>query len=159
MKNKGTSFGEIMIVFLIISVALIVFLRITSDYLKSLIFVKEFFVLNSLLQSKYQLLIAYRNKALERPFGVETIEPAIWPNFPNNFCINFNTSTRKIEVNSASFCEFKLINGQKLNYATYTISSTSSNDYYIFSISAYDRFRRISSEIKNIYITRWHPAF
>jgi len=159
MKSKGTSFGEIMIVFLIISVALIVFLKITSDYLKSLVFVKEFFILNSLLQSKYQLLIAYRNKALERPFGVETVEPAIWPNFTNNFCIDFNTSTGKINVNSGSNCEFKLINGLRLNYATYTINSTSFNDYYIFSISAYDRLRRISSEIENIYITRWHPAF
>ncbi|MDT7868454.1 MAG: hypothetical protein RQ894_01380 [Candidatus Pacebacteria bacterium] len=159
MKSKGTSFGEIMIVFLIISVALIVFLKITSDYLKSLVFVKEFFILNSLLQSKYQLLIAYRNKALERPFGVETVEPAIWPNFTNNFCIDFNISTGKINVNSGSNCEFKLINGLRLNYATYTINSTSFNDYYIFSISAYDRLRGISSEIKNIYITKWHPAF
>jgi hypothetical protein len=159
MKNKGTSFGEIMIVFLIISVALIVFLRITSDYLKSLVFVKEFFILNSLLQSKYQLLIAYRNKALERPFGGETIQTAVWPSFPNNFCIDFDASTGKINVNSASTCEFKLINGLRLNYAKYTISSAPFNDYYIFSIRAYDRLRRISSEIENIYITKWHPAF
>jgi hypothetical protein len=159
MKSKGTSFGEIMIVFLIISVALIVFLKITSDYLKSLVFVKEFFILNSILQSKHQLLIAYRNKALERPFGGETVQTADWPNFPDNFCIDFNTSTGKINVNSSLSCEFNLINGISLNYATYTITSTSSNDYYIFYIRAYDRLRGISSEIKNIYITKWHPAF
>jgi len=159
MKNKGTSFGEIMIVFLIISVALIVFLRITSDYLKSLVFVKDFFILNSLLQSKHQLLIAYRNKALEEPFMVETIAPAQWPIFPSNFCILFNTSTKKIDITSSSNCSFTFIDGTSLRNVTYTISAYSDPDYYIFDIKAYDRLRGINSEINRLYITKWHPSF
>lgn len=165
-KNKGTTFGEMMIVFLIIATALIIFLRITSDYIRTLVFAKEMFIMESLLQEKYQMLIAYRNKLLEQ--GYQQGGGLLQTNFSfnsGNFCIDFNTSTKKIDLKSCSGEEAKFING-KIVPIKYWIFISATNDYVSSTIYASNPKILISIIPKKTleltlwgFITPWHPSF
>lgn len=156
-KNRGTSFGELMIVFLIISVGLIIFLKISSDYIKSLVFAKDFFVLNSLLHEKYQFLIAYRNKILEREFLGETISIVPMPSF-NFRCIDFNTSTGYFVTSSPpDNCQVRLISGKNLplGYAI-VVQSLNDSSYQIQINGSISKWHLITT-LEGI-LTPWHPA-
>lgn len=155
-KNRGTSFGELMIVFLIISVGLIIFLKISSDYIKSLVFAKDLFVLNSLLHEKYQFLIAYRNKSLEREFLGETISIVPMPSF-NFRCIDFNTSTGNFDVSNSSNCQVRLISGKNLPLGYAIVVQPLNDSSYQIQITGSIRKWHLTTTLEGI-LTPWHPA-
>ena len=149
--KKGTTFGELMIVLLIVSASLIIFLRLSVDYLRSLVFARELFILNNILYSKYQFLIAYRNKALESPFSPTGIS-SVMPSFNFN-CINFSNGTF---LTSSGQCRETVGNLG----ITYRISnSTLSNNTGIKVVidgSLLSTLGRISASLSGI-LTPWHP--
>lgn len=163
-KDKGTTFGELMIVFLIISVALIIFLRIASDYIRSLVFAKEMFIMESLLQEKYQMLIAYRNKLLERDYGPEGLTQVSFNFSTGNYKIEFNTTTEKINLTpSTSDQTFKFITGKETNFK-YLINLQNNGNYVSSTIYIYSpKIRQNLLSPLKLYlqgiITPWHPAF
>jgi Tfp pilus assembly protein PilV len=150
--KKGTSFAEIMIALLIISVALIIFLKITADYIRTLVFAKEMFVLNSVLQEKHQLVIAYRNKLLEkeRPESVFITS--------GNICIEFNTSTSKISTSTPSLsCSYIFLNGRRvpINYIVNISLPTASSARVLTRASTTIPFQ-LEVELEG-FLTKWHP--
>lgn len=124
--KKGTSFPEIMIVLLVISTALLIFLKIAADYTRSLVFAKEMFALSSILHEKYQFLIAYRNKSLEDSSSLSLY---------NYFCLDFDTSTSRIILSPSSSCRHKFLNNKDSNL-TYIINVVDKGDYYDVEVRA-----------------------
>jgi hypothetical protein len=116
MKNKSFSIPEILLIFFIINTTLIVFLRLSSDYLKTLVFSKELFILNSALNEKYQMAIAYKNLA----YADKNTTSLVFDTGTNiNYCFEFDTSNYRIITSTASdYCEYKFLNGEKpgINY-------------------------------------------
>lgn len=163
-KNKGTTFGELMIVFLIISVALIVFLKIASDYIRSLVFAKEMFIMESLLQEKYQMLIAYRNKMLEKNFEASGLSQNPFSFTDSRYAIEFNTTTGKITLMPISADQsLKFITGATTDFK-YLVNIQNNGNYVSTTISIYTpKIRQnLFSPLKLYFqgiITPWHPAF
>ncbi len=155
--KRGTSFPEIMIALLIISTALVIFLKIAGDYIRTLVFAKEMFVLNSTLQEKYQLLIAYRNKMLERDFTAAG-PPVITETLPSgNFCLYFNPATSKINISSPP-CWHKFLNNNDPNI-NYIVNVINSGDLSTINISA-SSTKPFKLEVNlGGFLTRWHPLF
>ena len=159
-KNKGTSYGELMIVLLIVGLALIPILKISSDYLRTLVFAREMFVINSYLQSKYQMLIAYRNKWLEKNF--ETTTPPVTEWFQSgNYCINFSTTTQKITTSTPP-CQANLISGKSIPGLSYYINiEANTNTAQIKVIATSSKFLESLSPRKYLefklegLMTRW----
>ncbi len=150
--KKGTSFPEIMISLLIVSVGLFTFLKMTSDYVRTLVFSKEMFILNSALQEKYQLLIAYRNKFLEQGFNQQF-------DLPSSFCLEFNSRTNKIDIIVTSTpCEFKFLN-QKSHNIKYIVKANTSTNLFSIDISASTtKPFGLKVNLKG-FLTTWHPVF
>ncbi len=145
--KKGSNFPEIMISLLIISVAIIIFLKISTDYIRTLVFAKEMFLLNSALHEKYQLVIAYRNKVLEK--GTSSIEIQ-----PGNYCFNFDTSSLKIVVSSGSSCPYYFLKGNSPNI-NYSLTIQPKGDLYhtqIKSSSSLPYFLELNLEA---FLSKW----
>lgn len=153
--KKGTTFGELMIVLLIIIPALIIFLRLTFDYLKTLVFSRELFILNSILHSKYQFLIAYRNKALEQPFMWTSIQQVPMPNFNFN-CIQFDTENGRFVTSSEPECRERIGN-LEINYRITTSSLSNVGVNIRITGNVKTQFGGINAVLQGI-LTRWHPA-
>jgi len=135
MKNNSFSIPEVLLVFLIINITLVVFLRMASDYLRTLIFSKELFILNSALNEKYQTAIAYKNIA----YVFKNTSSLVF-NTGLNYCFNFNTSSYKIVVSSSNVCEYKFLNGEnsginyKINFTKYIQLDTNISPFDIIQI-------------------------
>lgn len=155
MMKKGTTFPELMIVLLIVSVGLFVFSKMTIDYMKSVVMSRELFVLNSALQEKYQLLIAYRNKWLERDFSPEG-PPSITDWFSSgNYCINF--SGNQILLTPGTNCTYSFINNQ-LPGVTYQILIRASPNQADITLNGELKKFGLKSTLEGI-LTKWHPFF
>lgn len=155
MTKKGTTFPELMITLLIISLGLFIFAQMTVDHTKSVVMARELFVLNSALQEKYQLLIAYRNKWLERDFDPSG-PPVIsdWFN-QGNYCINFGNGN--ILLSTSTDCSYSFINNESpgINYQMQINVSTNTADINLRgNMLKFD----LKSELNGI-LTRWHPFF
>lgn len=161
-KNKGTSYGELMIVLLIVGLALIPILKISSDYLRTLVFAREMFVINSYLQSKYQMLIAYRNKWLEKDYEPRAGFPEIREWFEGgNYCIDFNTTTQEITTSTPP-CQANLISGKSIPGLSYYINiEANTNTAQIKVIATSSKFLESLSPRKYLefklegLMTRW----
>lgn len=155
--KKGTSFPEIMFSLLIVSIGLFTFLKLSSDYIKTLIFSKEIFVLNNLTHEKYQLLIAYRNKITEMStsqIGSSTVETLQ----SGDFCLDFDNETSKIIRKNASSCQYVFLSGKESN-KNYIININSPGDLVSVNISASSSgLFKINTQLSG-FLTNWHPIF
>ncbi len=155
--KRGTSFVEIMIALLIISAGLIGILEISTNYIKTLVFAKEMFVLNSALQEKYQFLIAYRNKMLEKDFTRQGPGFAREKLPTGNFCLEFDRNNSKINTSSPP-CRYNFLNGNNSNI-NYFINVVNSEDLSIVNVFA-SSSKSFKLEVNlNGFLTRWHPLF
>ncbi len=168
-KNKGTSYPELMIVLFIIFVALFPILSIVNNYLRTLVFSKDMFVINSYLHSKYQMLIAYRNKWLEKDFTTEG-PPSVTDWFSSgNYCIDFRNDFRNGDINltPGTSCVSRLISGETIPGLNYSISITSTvNSAQVEIIATSTKFietitpfRRFIQFKLNGILTKWHSLF
>lgn len=152
-KKLGTSFPELIIILFIISTVFTVFLRMTSDYIKTLAFTKEMFILNTMLQEKYQLLIGYRNKWLETSF-TPSGAPNITTNFNSgNYCLYFSNNT--IILNPGRNCNYNLINGRNTRIF-YDVILTVNGNITRAEIRGRSSFLNIQNKVEG-FLTRWHP--
>lgn len=155
MKNKGTTFPELMIVLLIISLGLFVFLKMTTDYTKSVVMARELFVLNSALQEKYQILIGIRNKMLEKDFTEEGPQQVTDWFKTGYYCIEYGEEPK--QVSDSVNCDYKFINDQSpgITYQVQIIANTSTADIII--TGEIKKFG-LKSELRGS-LTKWHPLF
>lgn len=153
MRNEGTTFPEMMIILFIIGVVLIAFLKMTSDYIRSLVFAKELFILESALQEKYQLLIAYRNKWLEQDFTLSGPQGSTSNFFSGNYCIVFSAGS--INLSSGSNCSYRFLNGAS-STIIYTVNLSVSGDLTSVNIKGSLPLYKFNTQLSG-FLTRWHP--
>lgn len=157
-NNKATTISELMVVLLIISVAIFTFLKASSDYLRALVFAKDMFVLENLLHTKYQLLIAYRNKQIEKGFPSQVNWD--FQSGEGDFCIDLKN--QDIQLLPGKNCSYNSLNGTIQDF-TYTIHLSSYSNYVQINLEGQSyKIKTLSGPVKftlNGIITKWHPAF
>jgi type II secretory pathway pseudopilin PulG len=152
--NKGVSFVEISIALLIISISLIIFLTLASNYLRTIKNATELFVMNSLAQEGLELAIAWRNKNVEVSFASLMTPPSI----NGNYCIFFSGNNINLQQ-SGSPCQVSFL-GQSANIKYNRILNFQTNNNVIYVTSLVNSSIWKSPAIKlNTILTPWHIVF
>lgn len=154
--KKGFSLVEVILVLGLISLSIVVLVSLAVSYLSILNSVRQRYIALNLAQEGLELIFALRNQNI----AISGNENNNWLDNriqrPGIYCIEFNTSTRSINVlRWTSFC--KIIDG----YSRRLIVSSS---LPLINSSSY---AQIISEVKfggndsvklDTIITRWHPT-
>lgn len=161
--KKGSSLIEVAIASLIIITALIVFLIISSNYLRTLKNAEELFILNSLAFEGTELLTGLRNKLIETTYEKEGLSITTPPNWRGNYCLNFDANINKIQLDSTFPCQVKFL-GDQPNIQYYRILKidlkTHKDTTYLLVTSTVTSTIWPSPPIEiNKILTPWHPSF
>jgi len=152
--KQGVSLLEASIALLIIIVALVVFLTLASNYLRTVRYATELYVMNSLAQEGLELVIAWRNKKIEVPFE----ETVVLPPVNGSYCISFSNNNINLQP-SGSPCTVSFL-GQRPNINYYRILNFSTNNDIISVTSSINSSIWRDPFIQlNIKLTPWHIIF
>jgi hypothetical protein len=154
--NKGVSFAEVSIALLIITISVVVFLALASNYLRTIKNASELFIMNSLAQEGLELAIAWRNKSVEVPLTPEA--PVAPPTIGGSYCIFFNGDNINLQQ-SGSPCPVSFLSQPpNINYYRILNFQTINNVIYVTSSVNSAIWRSPLIQLHTI-LTPWHTVF
>ena len=153
--SKAFTLTELVISFVILLLSVIILVGLSFNYLSILNSIKlRYFALN-VAQAGIEYALALRNQQIEKG-----LSPWAGVSYKGTYCLNFNTSNRRIEVMSSSNpCPAEFHGYRRLITYTDFIDPNNTNLYNSQAI-------RVSSEVYferdkiklDVVLTRWHPT-
>jgi hypothetical protein len=152
--NKGVSLVEVSIALLIITISLVVFLTLASNYIRTVKTINELFIMNFLAQEGLELVIAWRNKQVEAPFGSFIAPPTI----NGAYCISFSNNDINLQP-SGSPCKISFLGeSPNINYYRILNFQTINNVIYVTSSVNSSIWKSPLIQLHTI-LTPWHIVF
>jgi len=153
--NKAFTLTELVIVFMILLLSITILVGLSFSYLSILNSIRVRYLALNTAQAGIEYALALRNQQIERG-----LSPWAGVASKGTYCLNFNTSNRRIEVTPSSNPCLGEIPGYR-RLITYTDFENPNNTNLTAS-----RAIRVSSEVYferdkitlEVVLTKWHPT-
>jgi type II secretory pathway pseudopilin PulG len=159
--KKSFTLPELSVAILIISVALLVFLVLSSNFIFNLVNAKKIFLLMQTNQSALEFLIAFRNKSLETT-DFDSIQ---WFNNlgSGKYCLKINKTAGFVSSinleNSSQPCLFRFIFLNTPFKIFHYFDINIQNNFAYITSTSYMSDRILPKSDLSLILTNWHPLW